>query len=70
MPFTTKKINMLIHNNSTVMLKSNYFSNNTNNSNITSRFTGRNVTNAFTNSMIGRIQHIKGSGCGSCGGVK
>lgn len=31
----------------------------------------RTKNNVFTDStMIGRIQHIRGSGCGSCGGAK
>ena len=79
MPFTTKKINMVIHSNSSIMQNfSNYnyntnntnYSNYTNNSNISSAFTGRSGRNVFNNPMLGRIQNIKGSGCSSCGGAK
>ena len=71
MPFTTKKINMVIHTNSATVQNSNTFSNNNyiNNNNNGSGFSSRSVRNVFNNPMIDRIQHAK-SGCSSCGGAK
>lgn len=72
MPFTTKKINMVIHSNSSTMQHFSNYNYNTNNSNnnLKTAFTGRSGRNVFNNPMLGRIQNIKGSGCSSCGGAK
>jgi hypothetical protein len=68
MPSNTKKINMNIDNNTSGKFMNKSINVNQNNSNVGLRV-NRN-RNVFTNSMLGRIQHIKGSGCGSCGGAR